>query len=200
MSCAASPRSEAAAAVLIERGDAHSEAGEYEAAVAAYLEAETLTPWDAEPSTSAGFLLLDELLRPLQAAASFHRAVAADPDDEDLRIYRRNALKLCGCRCAAASCINRVLSNSTTIPVDPLCGPLACCSSADCANTTNAEVWMEKGRAAVPSAASSFRHFSFASLLAPDDSRQVKVCPWQPYACARRLLPVCLPLSNSGGR
>ena len=175
MSCAASPRSEAAAAVLIKRGDAHSFADDYEAAVAAYLEAETLTPWDAEPSTSAGFLLLDELLRPLQAAASFHRAVAADPDDEDLRIYRRNALKLCGCRCAAASCINRVLaaSNSTTIPVDPLCGPLACCSSADCANTASAEMWMAQGRAALPSAAASFRHFSFASLLAPDDYRQV---------------------------
>ena len=179
MSGAASPRSEAAAAVLIERGDAHSEAGEYEAAVAAYLEAETLTPWDAEPSTSAGFLLLDELRRPLQAAASFHRAVAADPDDEDLRIYRRNALKLCGCRCAAASCINRVLAagasngTGTTIPVDPLCGPLACCSSADCANTASVEMWMAQGRAALPSAAASFRHFSFASLLAPEYYLQV---------------------------
>ena len=105
---AAAVSNEAEAEACIERGDGLEEAGDLSGAAEEFTRAAQLNPSDTEAWSSLGNVLRG-LARPAEAAVAYERAVASDPTDPDLLLYRAAALSRCGALEEAARCIDAAL-------------------------------------------------------------------------------------------
>ena len=103
------PASNAAEAeACIERGDDLEEAGDLRGAAEEFTHATQLDPSDTEAWSSLGNVLRG-LARPAEAAVAYERAVASNPTDPDLLLYRGAALSRCGSLEETARCIDAAL-------------------------------------------------------------------------------------------
>lgn len=149
----------------IERADALHAQGDAQGALTCYRAARALAPGDVEAWTSEGHVLV-ELYRFSEAALSFDRAIACDPDDADLELYRRLALRRCGGFCGASGCVRAALQCLRDArPIEPLCSMQDLCGAVD-SSEADPRPWLSRGVREEGEPEVAIGHYSHAASLA----------------------------------